>query len=365
MHRHCRHAVWPKYPNALLSHSLRLYYDVRFILNFIALSPILLVNGRPLGKGDSSMDWKKLLGSIPESVDEELQLRNAYLVTENRILRHQITGRVLLSDGDRQALAEIGQQLGRKALAEIATIAKPDTILAWHRQFATQQCDGLKLYTSVGRPRTAPELEVLVVRMARENRAWGYDRIVGALTNLGYTISDQTVGNILKRHSIPPAPERKKTMTWGEFIRVHLAVLRATDFFNSAVGSWCGLAIASLLCLIHVSRHTLPVVGIRACLKAYGMLLILLRPSKRLADVQRWIRGVIERRLARLFLCGDRVQWPLLAAFDPYNHREDPPQSVGKVVRISAVARHPIRDGPLRYRHQLDALLHNNHREAA
>ena len=63
------------------------------------------------------------------------------------------------------------------------------------------------------------EIEDLVVRMARENRSWGYDRIVGALANLGYTISDQTVGNILKRHGIPPAPERKKTMTWQEFIR--------------------------------------------------------------------------------------------------------------------------------------------------
>jgi len=70
------------------------------------------------------MDWKKLLGSITESVDEELRLRNAYLVTENRILRHQITGRVPLSDGDRQALAEIGQKLGRKTLAEIGDCSK-------------------------------------------------------------------------------------------------------------------------------------------------------------------------------------------------------------------------------------------------
>jgi len=54
------------------------------------------------------------------------------------------------------------------------------------------------------------ELEALVVRMAKENRSWGYDRIVGALANLGLTVSAQTVGNVLKRHGIPPAPERKK-----------------------------------------------------------------------------------------------------------------------------------------------------------
>jgi putative transposase len=77
-----------------------------------------------------------------------------------------------------------------------------------------------------------------VVRMARENRSWGYDRIVGALHNLGYRVSDQTVGNILKRYGIPPAPERKKTTTWQEFIRLHMDVLVATNFFTSEVWTW-------------------------------------------------------------------------------------------------------------------------------
>jgi putative transposase len=184
------------------------------------------------------MDWKQLLASITRSVDEELRLRNAYLVTENRILRQQMTGRVPLSDGDRLALAEIGQKLGRKALAEIATIAKPDTILAWHRTLVAQPPHGTPPRMSIGRPRIDKELENLVVRMARENRSWGYDRIVGALLNLGYRISDQTVGNILKRHGIPPAPERKTTTTWQEFIRIHRDVLMATDFFSSVVWGW-------------------------------------------------------------------------------------------------------------------------------
>ena len=87
---------------------------------------------------------------------------------------------------------------------------QPDTILAWHRKFADQKVDTPAPRKSVGRPRIDKEIEDLVVRMARENRSWGYDRIVGALANLGYTISDQTVGNILKRHGIPPAPERKR-----------------------------------------------------------------------------------------------------------------------------------------------------------
>jgi hypothetical protein len=171
------------------------------------------------------MDWKKLPESITESVDEELRLRNAYLQAENRMLRQQINGRIQLMDGDRKALAELGQQLGKKALEEIATIAKPNTILAWHRTLADQKVDTSEPHTFVGRPRIGKEIEDMVVRMARENRSWGYDRIVGALANLGYRISDQMVGNILKRHDIPPAPERTKTMTWREFIRMHMAVL--------------------------------------------------------------------------------------------------------------------------------------------
>jgi hypothetical protein len=182
------------------------------------------------------MDWKQLLGHMTGPVDEELRLRNAYLAAENRILRHQIKAqRVQLTDAERKILAELGQKLGRQALEEIATVAKPDTILAWRRTLVARTCDGSKPCTAVERPRMDQELEALVVRMARENRSWGYDRIMGALANLGYRISDQTVGNILKRHGIPPASERKQTMTWTEFIRIHMDVLMATDFFTTDV----------------------------------------------------------------------------------------------------------------------------------
>jgi putative transposase len=193
------------------------------------------------------MDWKQLLASMTRSVDEELRLRNAYLLAENRLLRRQITGRLRLTDHDRQALATIGQQLGRKALAEMATVATADTIFAWHRKYALRTCDDAKPRKSLGRPHIGQEIEGIVVRMARENRSWGYDRIVGALANLGYTLSDQTVGNILKRHGIPPAPERQRTTTWKEFIRTHMDVLGATDFFTAEMGTWCGLVISAVL----------------------------------------------------------------------------------------------------------------------
>src|SRR5207244_7511891 len=184
------------------------------------------------------MDWKRLLAYITGSVDQELLLRNEYLVTENRILRQQITGRVRLSDGERTTLAEIGKRLSKQALAEVARLVTPNTILAWHRKLVAQKCDGSAQRKIRGRPKIAAELEVLIVRMAQEHRSWGYDRIVGALANLGYIVRDQTVGNILKRHGLPPAPERKTTTTWKECIRTHLDVLVATDFSLLRAGRW-------------------------------------------------------------------------------------------------------------------------------
>jgi len=181
------------------------------------------------------MNWQKLLESVSASVNDHLRLRNAYLLAENRILRHQINGRVQLTHSERKELAEIGAKLGKKPLEEIATIAKPSTILAWHRAFTAQKMETPKRRKPVGRPRVDKEIEDLVVRMARDNRSWGYDRIQGVLNHLGYTVSDQTVGNIRKRHSLSPAPERQKTVTWREFIRVHLDVLLATGFFNREI----------------------------------------------------------------------------------------------------------------------------------
>ena len=206
------------------------------------------------------MDWKHLLAYITGTVDQELLLRNEYLVTDNRILRNQITGRVRLTDGERKTLAEIGQKLGKQALAEVANIVTPDTILAWHRKLIAQKFDGSSTQ-SPGRPRIDAELEALIVRMAQENRSWGYDRIVGALKHLGYTISDQTVGNILKRHGIPPAPERKKTTTWKEFIRTHMDVLVATDFFTAEVWTTAGLVTYYVLFFIHLASRKVHVAG--------------------------------------------------------------------------------------------------------
>jgi transposase InsO family protein len=201
------------------------------------------------------MDWKTLLAYITGSVDQALLLRNEYLVPENRLLRTQIPGRVRLSEGERKTLADIGQKLGKQALEEIATIVKPDTILAWHCKVSAQKFDCSQQRKVPGRPKVDKELEDLVVRLVQENRSWGYDRLVGALANLGYTISDQTVGNILHRHGLPPAPARAKTTTWREFVRTYRNVLVPTDFFTAEVWMLGGLVTYYVLFFIHLGSR--------------------------------------------------------------------------------------------------------------
>jgi transposase InsO family protein len=355
------------------------------------------------------MDWKCLLAYITGSVDQELLLRNEYLVTENRILRNQIVGRIRLTDGQRKTLADIGHKLGKQALAEVATIVKPDTILAWHRKLVAQKFDGSQQRQSPGRPKIDQELEALVVRMARENRSWGYDRIVGALAHLGYTISDQTVGNILKRHDIPPAPERKKTTTWTEFIRTHMDVLVATDFFTAEVWTTAGLVTYYVLFFIHLASRKVHLAGItphpderwmvqvarNVTMEEWGCLgpgqyLIHDRDGKycpafqRIIDAagitrvplpprspnlnayaERWVRSVKEEALSRLILFGERSLRHVLTEYLAHYHAERPHQGKGNVVLMPLPNQPGTPGGPLRGQEKLGGLLRYYHYAAA
>jgi putative transposase len=123
------------------------------------------------------MNWKRMLAGITGSVDPQLLLRNEYLVTENRILRHQFQGRLRLTDSERIGLAQIGKQLGGKVLGEVAQIVRPETILGWHRRLVAQKFDGSKERGAVNPAPIAEEIEKLVLKLAGENRAWGYRRL--------------------------------------------------------------------------------------------------------------------------------------------------------------------------------------------
>jgi putative transposase len=167
-----------------------------------------------------------------------------------------------LSDAEREALGEIGHRLGSKVLRDVATIAQPDTTLGWYRKLVARKFHGSKARRGPGRPRITREVEQLIIRLASENRDWGYDRITGALANLGHEISDQTVGNVLRRHGLPQAPERKRTTTWTAFIRTHVALLAGTDFFTAAVLTLRGLVTYYVLFFIHLESRQVDIAGL-------------------------------------------------------------------------------------------------------
>src|SRR5437867_919077 len=187
--------------------------------------------------------WQLILVILAGWVNRRQQQVNDYLRTENQILKAKLgQRRILLNDDQRRRLAAKGKILGRKLLAEIGTLFTPDTILRWHHLLIAQKWDySDRRQQRPGRPPVSDEIRQLVVRLARENPRWGYDRIQGALANLGHEISDTCVGNILKEHGIEPAPERKRQTTWKTFLKSHWDVLAAIDFTTIEVWSSRGL----------------------------------------------------------------------------------------------------------------------------
>jgi putative transposase len=354
------------------------------------------------------MNWARILAYVTGTVDQDLLDRNEYLAAENRILKAQLKGRLRLSDAERATLGEIGHRMGRKVLDEVANVARPDTILAWYRKLVARKFDGSKARRGPGRPRIKREVEQLIVRMAKENRDWGYDRIVGALANLGYEVCDQTVGNILQRHALSPAPERKHTTTWAAFIRTHLALLAGTDFFTVEVLTLRGLVTYYVLFFIHLESRRVDIAGVTVqpderwmqqmarnvtmegcgalwdcryllhdrdtkytqsfrAIIASGRIEPLALPARSPnlnAYAERWVRSVKEECLSKVILFGERSLRQALNEYVEHFHAERNHQGKGNILlfpRDTDIRRAQ----PVQCRERLGGLLRYYHREAA
>src|SRR5262245_24087935 len=244
--------------------------------------------------------------------------------------------------------------------------------------------------------------------MAKENHDWGYDRIVGALANLGYKVSDQTVGNVLQRHGLPPAPERKRTTTWSAFIRIHLALLAGTDFFTAEVLTLRGLVTYYVLFFIHLESRRVNIAGItvhpderwmqqfarNATMEGCGMLrdcryllhdrdtkytqsfraiiasgqvepLVLPAHSPNLnAYAERWVRSVKEECLSKVILFGEHSLRRVLKEYVEHFHAERNHQGKGNVL-LCTLDTDVGREQPVRCRERLGGLLRYYHQEAA
>jgi len=343
-------------------------------------------------------------------VTKEVLLRNEYLAAENEILRSKIKGRLKLTDEERVRLAKIGQRLGKKALAEVGAIFKPETVLAWFRKLVAKKFDGSKKRKGVGRQAIDAEIEKLVIRFAEENPSWGYDRIVGALSNLGHEISDETVGHILRRHGIPPVRGRSPKIAWADFIASHKEVLVACDFFTTEVLTKAGLITYHILFFIKIGSREVKIAGItrnpneawmqqiarnltfpddgfltgcrylimdrdtkfskgfRKILWEAGTKLIRLPPNSPdlNAFAERWILSVKTECLSKLVLFGEEGLRRALAEFVCHYHAERNHQGKGNVILFPGKELdEPARAHPIECRMRLGGLLKYYYRAAA
>jgi hypothetical protein len=296
------------------------------------------------------MTWKRMLAYITGSVDEELLQRNEYLASESQILRSQIKGRVRLNDADRIRLAEIGKRLGRKALAEVARIVRPETIMAWHRRLVARKFDGTRHRKAMGRPPTSEELTALVVKFAEENRTWGYDRIVGALENLGHRLSRQTRLMSRQVHIVGIAPEPGEN--WMKQVARNL-----TD----ASGGF----LRDCRFLIH-DRASLFSEPFRTILESVGVepLRLPARSPNLNAFAERFVRSIKESCLDKLILVGESSLQRAVREFASHYHHERNHQGLENKIIRPEFAEFPT-TGTIHSRSRLGGMLRYYYREAA
>jgi len=341
-------------------------------------------------------------------MNEQQQFAIDYLREENRVLREQLGHRRLrLTDYQRGRLAAKAKRLCRRILKEVAGIVTPETLLAWHRKLIAQKYDGAA-QRGPGRPRTASQMESLVVRMAQENRDWGYRRILGALSNLGYRIARGTVANILQRHGIEPAPEREHKTTWREFLKRHWDQIVAADFFTIEVWTRRGLQRFFVLFFLDLSTREVEIGGIAGTpnglwmsqigrnmtdavegilngkrylihdgdplftaafvqiLAASGIESVKLPPhSPNLnAHAERFVRTVKESCLERMILFGEGALRRSLCEFLSHYHGERNHQGLDNRLIVPDTI-HRSNRGPMRRRQRLGGMLNYYYRLAA
>jgi putative transposase len=207
--------------------------------------------------------FKLILVSLAGWMNRQQQHVIEYLQEEIKVLKEQQgDGRPNFTDDQRRRLARKAKVIRFGRLKGIVNLVTPQTLLAWHRKLIAKKYDSSGVRRRVGRPPTAVDLRDLVIRVAEENRGWGYTRIRGALANLGYDIGRGTIADILRQAGLEPAPERERKTTWAEFLRSHWEVLGATDFFTVEVWTLRGLVRYHVLFVIRLSTRKVNIAGI-------------------------------------------------------------------------------------------------------
>jgi len=200
-----------------------------------------------------------LVAKVHQLFSHDLALENDYLRQENRILRSKFGTRVPLTEADRRILVKYGLRI-KARLADVISIAKPETLLAWNRRQKQKKWTFEHQPPKAGRPSKSTETEALIVRFAEENNSWGYKRISGELKKLGHQACPSYVRDVLRRHGLPPVP-RRKGLSWKQFLQSHLEVTWATDFFTEEVWTSGGLVTFYVLFFLHLGSRRVWIAG--------------------------------------------------------------------------------------------------------
>jgi len=203
-----------------------------------------------------------IIATLALWLNRQQQAAIDYLKEQNRLLKEKLGDRrPHFTDAERRRLATRARALGRKLLSQLETLVTPDTLLRWHRELVARKWNHFHK-RKPGRPRTRDEVAALILRMASENSSWGYTRLQGALSNLGFKIGRGTIANILAANGIDPAPLRGKRTAWSTFLKAHWRILVASDFFTVEVWRLHGLTTYYLLFVIELSTRIVRVAGV-------------------------------------------------------------------------------------------------------
>ncbi len=277
------------------------------------------------------------------------------------------------------------------------------SFLKWHRE-AVRRKWTFKRQGPVGRPRTQPDLEALVVRLARENPDWGYSRLEDEVTKLGFEIGETTIRDIFKPHGLPPAPERsRKGSSWRIFLKHYQDQMLACDFLTVET---LGLQTLYILFFIHLSTRRVFVAGRTAHPNAAwvaqqarqlvweleeNQLLIrflihdrdtkftaafdmvfqsegidIIRTPFRApnanAVAERWVRTPREECLDRLIVLNHSYLRRILKEYSRHYNGRRPHQGLEGATPLPSDL--PVVDAPVRRRDVLDGIIHDYYRAA-
>jgi putative transposase len=181
---------------------------------------------------------------------------------------------------------------GGGALRQVATIVTPDTLLRWHRQLVVRKWTYARRSHRRG---VLAEVRHLVVRMAEDNRTWGYTRIQGALKNVGPRVGRSTIARILKAHGVPPVPER--ATSWQTFLAAHKDAIAGADFFTTEVWTWNGLITIYTVFVIHLASRRVQILGSTA------------HPDEAFRRQVGRTLSIADAELCRVLICDRDTKW--------------------------------------------------------